>query len=88
MTNEAAGTTDKTFVDAKYIQEHLLVSRTKSYEIIAEIGKKSSEPDAVIKFGRSRRVRRDVFLNWALHHGKDGETVDYWMPDLGVAFAR
>jgi hypothetical protein len=63
---------DGKYVNGKCIQDHLSVSRTKAYEIICEIAEWSPECDAVIKFSRCLRVRRDVFLRWAFDHGIGG----------------
>ena len=58
------GRTDKEqYVDTKYIREHLVVSRTKAYEIVKEI-EEGYAPEAVVRIGRSLRVRKDVFCRW------------------------
>ena len=71
---EMIGQEEKVWVDGNYIRKNLSVSRTKAYEIIGEIAESSPEHDAVIKFGRSLRVRKDVFLRWAFDHGIRGGT--------------
>ncbi len=63
---------EKVYVDGNYIREYLSVSRTKAYEIICEIAESSHEPDAVIKFGRCIRVRKDLLFRWAFEHGVGG----------------
>ena len=66
---------DERYVDGKYIREHLSVSRTKAYEIICEVEKRSHEREAVLRIGRSLRVRKDVFERWIFEHGTGGSTV-------------
>jgi hypothetical protein len=51
------------YVDTKYVREHLMVSRTKAYEIVKEIEDEYA-PEAVVRIGRSLRVRKDVFCQW------------------------
>ena len=59
------------YVDTKYIKEHLMVSRTKSFEIVREI--EDTFPDAVIRFGRCLRVNRDAFFRWVYEHSARSE---------------
>jgi hypothetical protein len=56
------------YVDTKFIREHLMVSRTKSFEIAKEI-ENADAPGAVIRFGRCLRVRKDAFIRWVDVHG-------------------
>jgi hypothetical protein len=51
------------YVDNQYVRERLMVSRTKAYEIMREI-EGVYEPNAVFRYGRSLRVRKDVFWRW------------------------
>ena len=58
--------TEQQYVDTKYIRERLMVSRTKSFEIAKEI--EAAFPDAVIRFGRCLRVRKEDFVRWVNEH--------------------
>ncbi len=67
------GKTDKEqYVDTKYVREHLMVSRTKAYEIVREIEEEYA-PGAVLRFGRCLRVRKDVLLRWIDEQCAGGE---------------
>ena len=55
------------YVDTKYVREHLMVSRTKAYDIVKEIEEEYA-PEAVVRIGRSVRVRKDVLFQWAEDH--------------------
>ncbi len=62
MEYQGSRTDKEQYVDAKYIREHLVVSRTKAYDIVSEI--EEYAPEAVVRIGRSVRVRKDVFCRW------------------------
>jgi hypothetical protein len=63
MENQGGITGKEQYVDAKYIQEHLMVSRTKSYEIVQEI-EEGYALGAVVRIGDCLRVRKDVLCHW------------------------
>ncbi len=58
---------EQQYVSTKSIQECLMVSRTKAFEIAKEI-ENAYAPGAVIRFGRCLRVRRDMFSRWVDEH--------------------
>ena len=58
------GVNDKEqYVGPKYVRDHLMVSRTKAYEIMREIENEFA-PEAVVRIGRCLRVKKDVFHRW------------------------
>lgn len=72
IENQRARAREDQYVDTKYVQEHLMVSRTKAYEIVKEI-EKNYAPNAVFRFGRCLRVRKDVFFRWVNEQSTGGE---------------
>ena len=68
------GVNDKEqYVGPKYVRDHLMVSRTKAYEIMREIENEFA-PEAVVRIGRCLRVRKDVFFRWIDEQGAGGES--------------
>jgi hypothetical protein len=59
---------EKIWVDLKYIQDILSVSKTKSHQITCQIRDEDENPDAVIKFGRCLRVSEDAFMRFIRRH--------------------
>ncbi len=55
---------NKRWVGGNYIRETYSVSRTKAYEIIRKIEKENDEPDAILRFDRCLRVRKDLVTKW------------------------
>ncbi len=67
------GVNDKEqYVGPKYVQESLMVSRTKAYGIVKEI-EETYAPGAVIRVGRCLRVRKDIFFRWVEGQVPGGE---------------
>ena len=67
------GVNDKEqYVGPKYVQESLMVSRTKAYGIVKEI-EQARTPGGVIRVGRCLRVRKDVFFRWVEGQVPGGE---------------
>ena len=65
---------EQQYVSTKSIQECLMVSRTKAFEIAKEI-ENAYAPGAVIRFGRCLRVRKDAFIRWVdVHSAGSDET--------------
>jgi hypothetical protein len=64
MKAESNTVEDKVWVSGNYIRTTYSVSRTTAYEIIRKIEKENDEPDAVLRFGRCLRVRKDLVINW------------------------
>jgi hypothetical protein len=82
MENQGGAVNKEQYVDNKYVQEHLMVSRTKAYEILKEI-EKTYAPVGVIRIGRCLRVRKDVFFRWVDEQGTRGEYAERCeRPDL------
>jgi hypothetical protein len=67
MEHEGSEVNKEQYVGAKYVREHLMVSRTTAYEIMREI-EEVYAPSADFRHGRSLRVRKDVFLRWVSEH--------------------
>ncbi len=63
---------EEQYVNTKYIQEHLMVSRTMAYQIMKEI-EETYAPGAVIRIGRCLRARKDVFIRWVDEQGIGGK---------------
>jgi len=83
MMEKQGGITGKEqYVDTKYVREHLMVSRTKAYEIVKEI-EEGYAPEAVVRIGRSLRVRKDVFCRWV-----EGQASRTRTPEPGSLPAR
>jgi hypothetical protein len=66
MEHEGNEASREQYVTTKYVQEYLMVSRTKAYEIVKEI--ENTDPEAVFRYGGCLRVRKDVFLRWVSEH--------------------
>ena len=71
---ETIGYEKKVYVDGSYVREYLSVSRTKAYEITREFADDTDEDNAIIKFHRCLRVRKDLFEAWVFGHGIRGGT--------------
>ena len=67
MEHEDNEASKEQYVDNQYIRGHLMVSRTKAYEIMREI-EETYDPGAVFRYGGCLRVRKDVFLRWVSEH--------------------
>jgi hypothetical protein len=72
MKNQRGTTNEVQYLDTKYVREHLMVSRTKAYEIRKEI-EETCAPSAVVRIGRCLRVRKDVFVRWVDEQGTRGD---------------
>jgi len=73
MMEKQGGVNDKEqYVGPKYVRDHLMVSRTKAYEIVKEI-EQARTPGGVIRVGRCLRVRKDIFFRWVEGQVPGGE---------------
>jgi hypothetical protein len=53
------------WVDAGAVRGLLSIGKTKSYDVIAEIERRTSEePDAVLRMGNLVRVKEDALMRW------------------------
>ena len=59
---------ERRWVDVKYIQATLSVSKTKAHHIVQQIAEENEDPEAVIKFGRCLRIADDAFRQWISSH--------------------
>jgi hypothetical protein len=59
---------EKIWVDLKYIQDILSVSKTKAHQIAHQIAEEDEDPDAVIKFGRCLRVSEEALMRFIQRH--------------------
>jgi hypothetical protein len=60
---------DRRWVDVKYIQATLSVSKTKAHHIAQQIAEENDDPEAVIKFDRCLRIAVDALRQWITDHG-------------------
>lgn len=67
MEDQGHITGKEQYVETKYDREHLMVSRTKAYDIVKEIDEEYT-PEAVVRIGRSLRVSKDVLFLWVEDH--------------------
>jgi len=72
IENQGATSGEDQYVNTKYVQERLMVSRTKAYEIVREI-EDTYAPGAVIRVGLCLRARKDVFSRWVEEQGTSGK---------------
>ena len=67
MENRDGTANEEQYVNTRYVQDRLMVSRTKAYEIVKEI--EEYAPEAVFRLGRCLRVRKDAFLRYIEERG-------------------
>jgi hypothetical protein len=72
MEHEGNEANKEQYVDNQYVREHLMVSRTKAYEILREI-EETYDPGAVFRYGGCLRVRKDVFWRWVAEQRGEGQ---------------
>jgi hypothetical protein len=59
---------ERRWVDVKYIQATLSISKTKAHHIVQQIAEENDDPEAVIKFDRCLRIADDAFRQWISSH--------------------
>ena len=101
MKNQGGVKDREQYVDTKYVREHLMVSRTKAYDIVKEIEEEYA-PEGVVRFGRSLRVRKDILFQWVEDHvpgvrkstpalpsvGRTRSGAYTWRNEVGPSFRR